>query len=258
MAITVPNTFVTGTTAVAAEINANFAAILAKALDKTGDSMTGTLTAPDAVIAGTLVVGSASPLGAANIRGNLVLSMVSAAARRLLQFTNDAGQDFDIGAGIFFTGTEYTDSAYLRTFGFWNNQAGPVSIGTNGVERIRIESTGVTKFTNQFYNATVVHNPAGTTHTIDFNGGNVHYLVLDENLTLTLSNPVDGGRYVFWFVQDTPGGNTVTWPTGAILWPDGVAPTITSSAAAVSIVTLIYNSTLAKYGGAYSLDHRTA
>lgn len=43
MAITVPYSFTNATTADATEVNANFAAIIAKAMDKTGDTATGTI-----------------------------------------------------------------------------------------------------------------------------------------------------------------------------------------------------------------------
>jgi hypothetical protein len=43
MAITVPYTFVSNTDALAAEVNANFDEIESKALDKTGDTATGTI-----------------------------------------------------------------------------------------------------------------------------------------------------------------------------------------------------------------------
>jgi hypothetical protein len=45
--ITVPNTFVNGTVADAPQVNANFNALGAGALNRTGGTMTGTLTADD-------------------------------------------------------------------------------------------------------------------------------------------------------------------------------------------------------------------
>jgi hypothetical protein len=60
MAITVPYIFVTATTASASEVNSNFSAVIAKALDKTGDTMTGTLVVPDVTVSSTLAVGTTS------------------------------------------------------------------------------------------------------------------------------------------------------------------------------------------------------
>lgn len=53
MAITIPHTFVANTKAQASQVNANFSEVASKALDKTGDTMTGTLTTTAVVISGT-------------------------------------------------------------------------------------------------------------------------------------------------------------------------------------------------------------
>ena len=80
----------------------------------------------------------------------------------------------------------------------------------------------------------------GATETVDWNNGNVQYLVMDVNLTLSFSNPVSGHAYTLILKQDGSGTNSVTWPSN-VAWPGGAAPTITSDANAVDVVTLIYN-----------------
>lgn len=93
----------------------------------------------------------------------------------------------------------------------------------------------------------------GTTETIDFasNYRGQYILTLDENLTLTLNNPVAGGTYTLIFVQDGSGGNTVTWPA-AVEWPGSSAPTITSTANRSSLCVLTY--TAADAGSQYTAE----
>jgi len=104
----------------------------------------------------------------------------------------------------------------------------------------------------------VKHAAAGATETADLSVGVKHRIILDENLTLTLTNPVDSATYTSEFVQDAGATNTVTWADEAnIYWSDGgVAPVITATANAISLCTFIYDGTLAKYVGACSLDHK--
>lgn len=50
-------------------------------------------------------------------------------------------------------------------------------------------------------------------------------------------------EYTFYLRQDATGGRTVTWPNGAggqpkVLWPGGVAPTLTAAANALDIIKL--------------------
>jgi hypothetical protein len=116
-------------------------------------------------------------------------------------------------------------------------------------------TTGVVKVTGQYYSPIISHLACGATETIDWNEGNEHRLVLNGACTLTFSNPVNGGRYVLIFVRDgTTFTGAVTFPAGDVWWPDGTAPTITATIAAVSIVTLIYDSLSAHYLGTYALD----
>lgn len=83
---------------------------------------------------------------------------------------------------------------------------------------------------------------SGSSKTIDWNDGNEQRVTLTDNVTFTLSNPGDGGRYVLILNQDGTGGRTVTWPA-AVKWPSGSSPTITSGADKFDLVTLIYLAT---------------
>lgn len=83
---------------------------------------------------------------------------------------------------------------------------------------------------------------SGASKTIDFTNGPAQKLTLTANCTLTLSNPISGQAYVLKLVQDGTGSRTVTWPA-AVKWPSATAPTLTTTAAAIDIVSLYYDGT---------------
>ena len=109
------------------------------------------------------------------------------------------------------------------------------------------------KVVGQAFSPLVADGNSGTAKTIDWNAGNEHLLTLTGNVTLTLSNPVDGGRYVLVF--DTGAGAfTVAWP-GTVKWAAGTTPTITVTAAKYDLVTLIWLNTAGIYLAVISQNH---
>ena len=84
---------------------------------------------------------------------------------------------------------------------------------------------------------------ASSTTSLDLSTGNVFTINLSSNIsTLTLTNAVVG-TYLIKFVQDATGSRTVSFPA-AWKWAGGVAPTLTSTASKLDIVTLVYDGTL--------------
>lgn len=93
------------------------------------------------------------------------------------------------------------------------------------------------------------------TVTLDWNNGNVQYIVLANGAqTFTFANPKDGARYVIILKQPSSGAaGTVTWP-GTILWAGGSAPTLTATNNKVDVVTFVYDATNTKYYGLSALN----
>lgn len=90
------------------------------------------------------------------------------------------------------------------------------------------------------------YSPAGTVQSIDFNLGNSAVLNLGAasgNVTLTLLNAQVGGSYIIEIIQAGSPLNVV-WGTPAVKWPAGVAPTISTGAGAIDIISLYYNGTM--------------
>lgn len=90
---------------------------------------------------------------------------------------------------------------------------------------------------------------SGAAKTIDWALSNTHYLTLDNNCTLTFSNPIDGIRLILL----VKGGFTITWPA-SVEWPAGTAPTI-SGASDWDLFTFLYKGAEAKYVGSYNLEY---
>ena len=95
----------------------------------------------------------------------------------------------------------------------------------------------------------------GATIPIDWDNGATQYVVLGASgRTVTFANPVNGAVYRFIIIQDGSGSQTITtWPT--IKWAGGAAPTLSTTAAYIDIVTLLYCNGV--YYGDISTDFRT-
>jgi hypothetical protein len=84
--------------------------------------------------------------------------------------------------------------------------------------------------------------------TINLAQGAKQKFTLGASVTVTFSNPVTGGDYLFEIVQDATGGRQITWPT--VQWFNGVAPTL-SGANKTDFVQLFYDGS--SYYGSYQL-----
>lgn len=91
------------------------------------------------------------------------------------------------------------------------------------------------------YGETLVSANSGTAYTINLGNGNVFKVTLTANVTFTFSGaPTSGtaGSFTLILVQDATGSRTVSWPA-SVDWPGGSAPTITSTANAVDVLTFL-------------------
>lgn len=76
------------------------------------------------------------------------------------------------------------------------------------------------------------------THAIDCDTGTIHKVTLTANCTLSFTNVPSGGFGItLELIQDATGSRTVTWPS-SVTWAGGTAPTLTTTASAVDVVTL--------------------
>jgi|GEM_PF-3636581 len=92
----------------------------------------------------------------------------------------------------------------------------------------------------------------GATVAIDWLQGNQQRVVLGGNRSITFANYIAGQGLRVIVCQDSTGSRTVSWPAG-ILWNDGTAPTLTTTANKCDMVSFIATdatSTLKVFGSA--------
>lgn len=94
--------------------------------------------------------------------------------------------------------------------------------------------------------------------TVTLTAGNVHVLTLTGNVTLTLAGATAGVActVALYLKQDATGSRLVTWPA-SVKWPAGVAPTLSTGANKVDLVTLTtVDGGTTWWGSAGGLDFR--
>lgn len=69
-------------------------------------------------------------------------------------------------------------------------------------------------------------------------------------VTLTFTAPIGVAKLQLFVIQDATGSRTITWPT--IKWAGGVAPTLSTGANKIDIVSFTYDGT--NYYGVASLN----
>jgi hypothetical protein len=92
---------------------------------------------------------------------------------------------------------------------------------------------------------------------LDMRAGNQKKLNLTANTTVDFSNnPANPGAFHLIIEQDATGTRTITWPsTGdVIMWAGGAAPTLSTAANSVDIISLVWDGT--NYHGASVLDFK--
>lgn len=102
---------------------------------------------------------------------------------------------------------------------------------------------------------TVVTANSGASYAVDCSAGSAWVLTLTDSPTLSFSNVPTGGYGVtLVLTQDGTGSRTVTWPA-AVAWAGGSAPTLSTAANAVDVITLFTpDSGTTWYGFAGGLD----
>lgn len=90
--------------------------------------------------------------------------------------------------------------------------------------------------------AEVDNGNSSTADTIAWNAGNIQKSTLTGNCTYTFTAPSNDGTFMLKLVQDATGSRTVTWPA-SVKWPGGTAPTLSTAANAIDIITFMYDGT---------------
>ena len=186
------------------------------ATDPTADR---TITLPDAsgTVAMTSGLAAYLPLAGGAVTGAIT--------------TNSTFDGVDIATrDAVLTSTTTTANAALPKAG--GTLTGAVDAGDQIISKAVFKDVGETLVTN---------GTSGAAATIDLENGNFYKITLTANCTLTFSNPPasgTAGSFTLFLVQDGTGSRTVTWP-GTVDWAAATAPTLTTTAAAVDVLTFI-------------------
>ena len=79
--------------------------------------------------------------------------------------------------------------------------------------------------------------------TIDWKLGNKFFFTFGAfNETFTFTAPSNPCNILLVLKQDGTGSRTATWP-GAVKWPGGTAPTLTTAANSIDIISFYYDGT---------------
>jgi hypothetical protein len=119
---------------------------------------------------------------------------------------------------------------------------GELDMNTNNIDNIKT--------------ATFIAVPAATpseAFTVDWTVAQIHKVTITgTNLDITFTNP-DGPCHVTLIVIQGDGSDTIDWANEAdIKWPGGTAPTLSTGAGEIDIVSFLFDGT--SYYGDYALD----
>lgn len=162
---------------------------------------------------------------------------------------------FVVAYALMFMGTSGYDTTWV--YGKWIRS--PITHdmtfeGTITAEDDVTFGTEVVFNTTATFDAEYDNGNSGTSKTIDWGNGNKQKITLTGNCTFTFTAPDTGvGNFLIRLIQDGTGSRTVTWPA-SVKWPADTAPTLTTTAAAIDIVSLYW--TGVRYESSAGLDFR--
>jgi len=138
----------------------------------------------------------------------------------------------------------YLNYSDAKAWGVYQNGAntvnafqGKTAIGSTTTPTESLNITGNMLVAGQYASTSFAATDAAPV-AINWNNGNVQYVTIAANRTVTFANPKEGARYVLAIKQPAGGSKTITWPT--ITWRGGTAPTLTTTANKTDLITLIY------------------
>jgi hypothetical protein len=99
-----------------------------------------------------------------------------------------------------------------------------------------ISNPTVTNYVETPYSAN-----SSTAITLDLANGTVQIITLTGNATITMPTATSGKSFVMMLKQDGTGSRTVTWST--VKWAGGTAPTITSTASRLDLLSFFADGT---------------
>lgn len=112
-------------------------------------------------------------------------------------------------------------------------------VGTSDTQTLTnktLTNPTVTNYVETSYSAN-----SSTAITLDLANGTVQIITLTGNATITMPTATSGKSFVMMLKQDGTGSRTVTWST--VKWAGGTAPTITSTASRLDLLSFFADGT---------------
>jgi hypothetical protein len=240
-------TLVTPVLGVAAATSINKVALTAPATSATitatdgttttlsGGTHSGTNTGDQTNISGNAatVTTNANLTGHITSTGNAAILGSFTSAQLATALSDETGTGAAVFAGSpTFTGT--VSAAAIST-------TGTLDLNNNNIQEVKTAS----------FNGEIDDGNSSTADTIDFGAGNNHKSTMTGACTYTFTAPAGPASLVLKLVQDATGSRVATWPA-TVKWSGGTAPTLTTTANAIDIVTFYFDGT--NYYGAWIGD----
>jgi hypothetical protein len=110
-----------------------------------------------------------------------------------------------------------------------------------GSSTATLEVNGGVQLNEVLYYDESFNNTSGAAVTINWNEGNRQEITMGHNVTFTFTDPPGIASLSLVLIQDGTGSRTATW-TASVHWANGVAPTLTTTAGQLDIVTCLFRS----------------
>ena len=112
-------------------------------------------------------------------------------------------------------------------------------VGTTDTQTLSAKTLTNPTVTN--YVETPYSANSSTAITLDLANGTVQIITLTGNATITMPTATSGKSFILMLKQDGTGSRTVTWST--VKWAGGTAPTITSTASRLDLLSFFADGT---------------
>ncbi len=152
-----------------------------------------------------------------------------------------------VAAGVLGTGNVDLASEVTGTLPVANlGTTGTPQFARVGIGRA-VDATAALRLAGQYGSDLYDAGNSGAAITLSLTNGNTQLLTLTASVTITISNPRDGFRYLFILKQDATGSRVPTFPAN-VVWSGAIVPTWSTAAAKVDLVTLVYCAALGAAG----------
>ena len=172
---------------------------------------------------------------------NIVVGGTTVAGADTIFYSTGAAKFNETGAAVDFIVEGDTDVNAFTVDGSTDN----VGIGV-AAPSAKLEVNGDLKVDETFFYDGLVSNTSATNVTVDWTVGNKQKITMAHTVTFAFTAPPGVASLTLFMYQDATGSRTAVWPA-TVKWPSDSAPTLTTTASDLDIVTCTYDGTTNYY-----------